>query len=409
MECDNTKEKEIDMKPARNQNIPCIAIMGFYWASNAIYFALLSAFLLDRGYSAFAVGIVSTILYLVSTLLGPVSGYITDSLLPPKRYIPAAMALSIPFVLAVPLVVDSFILTILCVIVAAFCQNLLFGVIDSWIMKLKETRSEVTYPIARSMGSIGYSVAAAVAGYIAGFLGYDVIFPLNILCCLLVAFCALKMEPVPCSNRSHGTEKKIGFLPAMKILCTNFQFVAYVLSMLCIYTCTRFTLIFHPNLIEHVGGTSTDLGISIFMSAIFEVPVMVFATRYYRRFDPRKLALIGLLIGASKPVILYFADSVPVFWAAQATQAVSIGMFLPLAVSYLRRIVPKQIYATAIMVNSAATSGLSGIFASFFGGILMDISRELFLIVAIGFGVAAVVLYGLSMLKKYDNTGWYDA
>ena len=63
----------------------------------------------------------------------------------------------------------------------------------------------------------------------------------------------------------------------------------------------------------------------------------------------------------------------------------------------------------AIMVNGAVTSGLSGIFASFFGGLLLDISRELFLLVAIGFGAAAVLLYGLSMLKHYDNKGWYDA
>ena len=397
------------MKPARNQNIPCIAIMGFYWASNAIYFAYISAFLLDRGYSAFEVGIVSTILYLVSTLLGPVSGYITDSLLPPRRYIPVAMAATIPFVLAGPFVANSLFITILCVIVAAFCQNLLFGVIDSWIMKLRETRPEIQYPIARSMGSVGYSVIAAVTGYLAGFWGYNVIFPLNILCCIAVALCALKMEPVPCSNLTRGSEEKIGFLPALKLLCTNFQFVAYVLSMLCIYVCTRLTLIFHPNLIAHVGGTSTDLGISIFMSAIFEVPVMFFAARYFRCFDPRKLTFVGLLIGALKPVILFFADSVPVFWAAQVTQAISIGMFLPLAVSYLRNIVPRQIYATAIMVNGAVTSGLSGIFASFLGGLLLDISRELFLLVAIGFGAAAVLLYGLSMLKHYDNKGWYDA
>jgi len=397
------------MKPARNQNIPCIAIMGFYWASNAIYFAYISAFLLDRGYSAFEVGIVSTILYLVSTLLGPVSGYITDSLLPPRRYIPVAMAVTIPFVLAGPFVANSLFITVLCVIVAAFCQNLLFGVIDSWVMKLRETHPEIQYPIARSMGSVGYSVIAAVTGYLAGFWGYNVIFPLNILCCIAVALCAMKMEPVPCSNRTQGSEEKIGFLPALKILCTNFQFVAYVLSMLFIYVCTRLTLIFHPNLIAHVGGTSTDLGISIFMSAIFEVPVMFFAARYFRRFDPRKLTFVGLLIGALKPVILFFADSVPVFWAAQVTQAISIGMFLPLAVSYLRNIVPKQIYATAIMVNGAVTSGLSGIFASFFGGLLLDISRELFLLVAIGFGAAAVLLYGLSMLKHYDNKGWYDA
>ena len=396
-------------KPARRQNIPCCIIMFFYWASNAIFFAYISAFLLDRGYSAFEVGIVSTILYLVSTLLGPVSGYITDSILPPKRYIPTAMAVAIPFVLIIPQLAENLFVMILCIIAVAFCQNLLFGVIDSWIVKLKEIHPEINYPIARSAGSIGYSVIAAATGYIAGFLGYNVIFPMNILCCIVVALCALKMEPVPCSNRSRGSEEKIGFLPALKILVTNFQFVAYLLSMLCIYIGTRFTLIFHPKLIEYVGGTSADLGVSIFLSAIFEVPVMVFAIRNYRRFDPRKLAFIGLLIGASKPVILYFATSVPVFWAAQATQAISIGMFLPLTVSYLRKIVPKQIYATALMLNGAVTNGLSGIFASFFGGMLLDISRELFLIVAICFSAAAVIIYGLSLLKKYDNTGWYDA
>jgi len=397
------------MKPARNQNIPCTAIMVCYWASNAIYFSYISAFFLDRGYSAFEVGIVSTILFLVSTLLGPVSGYITDSLMPPRRYIPVSIALSIPFVLLVPFIADNLFVTILCVIVVAFCQNLMFGVIDSWIIKLRETRPEVTYPLARSMGSIGFSVAAAATGHIAGFFGYRVIFPLNILFCLLVALCAMKMEPVPCSNRTRGAEEKISFLPALKLLCTNFQFVAFLLSMLCIYISIRFTLTFHPNLIAYVGGTSADLGISIFLSAIFEVPVMIFATRYYRRFDPRKLALIGLLIGACKPIILFFADSVPVFWAAQVTQAISVGMFLPLTVSYLRKIVPPQIYATAIMVNGAVTNGLSGMLASFFGGLLMDVSRELFLIVAIGFGAAAVILYGLSMLKRFDNTGWYDA
>ena len=398
------------MRIARNQTIPCTAIMGFYWAANAIYFAFVSAFLLDHGYSAFQVGIVNTSLYLVSSLLGPISGYITDSLLPPTRYIPLSMTVTIPFVLAMPLVVDSLAISLVCILAAAFCQNLLYGVIDSWFIKLREGGANVNYPAVRSMGSVSYSVSAAAVGSLIGLAGYEVIFPLNVFCCIMVSVCSFFIQPIPCSNRSSTSsqEQKLSFFSALKLLAKNFQFVAYVLSMLLLYIGLRMTLIFHPNLIFYIGGTSADLGISIFLSAFFEFPVMMFAAKFYRRFDPRKLAFVGILIGASKSVILLFAHSVPIFWLAQVTQAISIGMFLPLTVSYFRKIVPKQIYATSIMINGAMTSGLCGIFASFLGGILLERSRSLFLLTAIAFSLAAVLLFGLSLLKKFDNSNWYD-
>jgi len=397
------------MKPARNQNIPCGAIIGCYWAANTVFFSYVTAFFLENGYSAFEVGIVNTVLYLVSTILGPVSGYITDSILPPRRYIILSMTLTIPFVLLIPVVFKNLIVTCLCIIAIAFFQNLLFGVIDSWIMGMRQQGIYVFYPVVRSIGSASFSIVSAVLGYIIGFTGYGIIFPLNIFFCLMIALCALFMVPIPCVNRADEDVQRIGFFKALKILCSNFQFAAFLIAIFLSYTTIRMSLIFHPNLIFHIGGTSADLGISIFLSAIFEVPVLLFAAKYFRRYDPRKLVLIALSFGALKAVLLFFAESVPLFWIAQVAQSFCVGIFQGLIVCYFRKIVPKQIYATAIMVNSAVNAGLSGMVASFFGGLMMEYSRELFLTVSIIIAVSAVVIYGLSMLKKFDNTGWYDA
>ena len=75
------------MRPARNQTIPSAAVHGLYWAMSAAFFGFITAYLVDSGFSDVEVGWISAVMYLVSTLVGPLTGYIADMRMPARRFL----------------------------------------------------------------------------------------------------------------------------------------------------------------------------------------------------------------------------------------------------------------------------------------------------------------------------------
>ena len=90
------------IRPARNQNIPTALVQGLYWAMIAAFLAFINAYLLSVGYTDVQIGWINTIMYLFSTVAGPVTGFITDVYIPARRYMIMAFLISAPFVVLVP-------------------------------------------------------------------------------------------------------------------------------------------------------------------------------------------------------------------------------------------------------------------------------------------------------------------
>jgi len=401
------------MKAIRNQTIPAAIVFGSYYASNCVFFSYINAYLSDMGYSGVETGLIFTIIYLSSSICAPLIGYLTDTYIPYRKFIPLALCVSMPFVAIIPFLGTRTIPMVCCIVITAIAQTQLNGVLDSWVVTIRERFHSVNYPSARLVGSLGFSCSAVLVGYLLPVTGYSIIFILNIVFCIIHLVGSLYLTHIPCVN-AKTTENKtatqtnsLSFTAAMVILMKNGRFLVFFITQFLFYAGLRMTLTFHPQLLSAIGGDSVDLGYSIFMSAIMEVPVMLVLARWRPNRNLQWFLALSLFIGAVKGVILVLTRSTTIFILAQSFQGLGLGIMLVVALDYIRKIVPENIYSTACTLYYAATAGIASIAASFFGGLLLDFSRNIFLLCAMGLMmVSPVIMGGFAALtrRRYENS-----
>lgn len=387
------------MRAAKNQNIPAACVQALYWAMIAAFFGFFTAFLLENGYSDVQVGWISTIIYLVSTLLGSLTGYITDMLIPAKKLLILSFLFSIPFVILVPLTVGSFPLVLGCIIIVSVLQILMCGVVDAWIMRIREKHTELSYPLTRSAGSLVYAIAAYGVGLLIARFGYAYAFGANIVFLLATVVAMLFLENVPIQGRRETDEKPLSFWKALSGLARCREYVIYVAAMILYFYGMRLTLVFQPNLIFAVGGTSADVGAACAIAAVFEIPFVLMMTRA-DKFAKPEMCFFSLLIGACKGLMMLLFPTVGAYLGAQVFQAVSYGFQISFSLYYIQRVTPPHLYATAIMVYTTANMGISCMLAALTGGYMFEVSDTLLLSASSVTMVLAAAVFALTFVKR---------
>lgn len=397
------------LRPAKNQNIPCAAVQGLYWAANAAFFAFYVAFLLHNGYTDVQVGWISMLMYAATAICGPLLGYLTDMLIRPRKLIAFTLLVSVPAVLIFACV-DSLPVVLACGVVISALINPMSSLIDAWFMRLKESRNELSYTLPRSAGSLLYAAAAYGVGVACTEFGYWTMFAAYIFfagCTLLALY---KCVPIECAGKNRDVSEtteanentNLGQALAELLHCRDY--VMYVAAMSLCFLGLRFTLIFQPNLVYAVGGTDAAVGACSAVAAIFEVPMMMMVKRWRGRLGPA-LGAVVLFVGALKPLTILLFPSVAAVILSQTLQAIFYGFMIAFSVEYIRATTPKHLYATAITVYSTMNVGVSAMIAAAAGGYLMRNGTATLLITSAGFMFAGTLVMAVSALLHRRERG----
>ena len=392
------------MKPARNQNIPAALVLGLYWAMIASYFGFNNAYLLANGYSDVQVGWISTIMYLLMSVCGPISGYITDVIMPARKYSILCGFISIPFMLLMPLAIHSFLAVTLVTIAISLTQYLMSGIVDAWIMRIRAYSPNLSYPITRCFGSIFYSISAYTIGLAISRFGYNFSFCANIVFVLATMAAMMFLKDVPCPGRASSKENSISFGKALGELCRNRRYVIYIIAMTLFLYGMRLTLVYQPSLIFSVGGTEAHVGAAGAIAAIFEIPFILMMTKA-RKFAKPVVCFFALLLGSCKGLTMIFFPEVGAYIGAQVFQSISYGFQIAFSLFYIQEITPPKLYSTAVMLYTTTNIGLACMLASLTGGYMFAASPTLMLWVSAGSMLAAAAVFALTFVKPRAARG----
>jgi PPP family 3-phenylpropionic acid transporter len=126
------------------------------------------------------------------------------------------------------------------------------------------------------------------------------------------------------------------------------------------------------NIVENVGGNSTNMGISLAITASVELPIMAAFTYIVRKVRCNVLIKISAFFFFVKVLILWLAPSVYVVYLSQAMQMFAYGLFTPASVYYVNSIVNEQDKVKGQSMLGVAMS-IAGAVAIISGGKLLDI------------------------------------
>lgn len=377
--------------------IQMIYIMGY-----CSIFSFASVFLLSRGFTNAQVGITLALASGLGLLFQPFAGAFADQ----------TTRMSLRSILAVMLllvVIFSFLLLVLPAIVLpiALLYMLLITFFSTQIALVTSLSMEhinsgvpINFSLARGVGSFAYAVLSFLLGYLVDDYGAGVIMLVNIGLGLIGTALVLTFRR-PNLLRSVKAESEAAASGLISFAKEHKRFMAVVFSASLLFISHTLITTYTIQIVQRVGGDSSDMGTALALSAFLELPAMaVFPVIYKKMRNAGTLMKISGAFFVLKAIVTLLAPNM--FWinAAQCLQFFAYALFLPASVYYVNQVISDQDKNKG-QACMGMTIGISGLLGNLIGGYILDTSGGVLLMLTVGIGCS---LLGLILLMYFDKT-----
>lgn len=401
-------------------NLDYALIQGFYWMFYVVAGIFVSVYMLGKGYSNTAIGIVIAVGNIMSVLLQAVMADITDRNEKVTNITVIKVMLLVLFILTSCVLLighRSLILTVLYTALIVVHTGL-HPFVNALSFTLGESGEYVSFGIGRSIGSLFAAVLGLVMGYLVTDFGVDVI-PFSGLVTLIVmeavvfitgrhyrSICAENRDAhgkgaEPEDAVTAGEAKAVGFA---EFITGNKLFVLLSAGVVGLFFGNVILENFTIQIVESIGGDTEQMGIVIFVLSILEMPAMLFFDKLKARFSYVFLLRVAAVFFTLKIVMMYMADSMTVIYIAQINQMLGYGLMFPAMVGFIDDIMSRgeavrgqAVYTTAITVGN--------VLGCVAGGRILDIySVKTLLLISsiITIAGAAIICIIVNRIKSSD-------
>ena len=397
-------------------NVSYAGIQATYWMVYAVVGSFASVFLLARGYSNSEIGVILAAANVVAVVLQPMIADFADR----SKKVSLVGIIEIMTIIMLIFMVGLFVfqqkslaLSVIFLMLLAWHTSLQ-PLINSLNFKLEESGLKSNFGVARSMGSLAYSILCAFMGTLVE--KYSVgIMPVSGIAVILMLMASLlvtkKLFDKAAAAKSGGSEEATDVsvkeeveeeINLIDFLKRNKVFLILNIGVLGIFFSNQVLNNYMIQIVSNVGGDSEDMGRILSIMAFLEIPLMVFAGSLRKKLSCElmlKIAAVGFTV---KIAIHYIATSVAMIYFAQLFQLISFGLFLPVMVMFINEVMSR---GEAVKGQAFFTmmSTVASIIGSLIGGVILDLSgaKMLTLIATIITGLGtAILIMSIDKVKK---------
>jgi MFS transporter, PPP family, 3-phenylpropionic acid transporter len=336
-----------------------------FFAHGAV-FPLLSIYLeAQMGLNNTQIGLIVSIIPMVTIFGQPMWGVLSDITGRPRLLLLIAVLAGGVTTLLYTWLSGFFVLFLGMIGIAIF-QSAVVPLSDSLTLSFAQTYQK-EYGNIRLWGSLGFAIAVFLLGQITE--------NLNDTTWIFYAFAlgyflsALSLIPFP--KRGHGVH--VDFRSGMNTLMRNKTFIMFLSANFLIFGPVLANNYYFGKFILSVGGTLAGVGVAFLIAAGSEAPFMKYAQKIIDRFDPLLVLLICTIVSGVRWIFYAFDPSVTWIYATTIIQGISVGLYVPAALLFVRQVASKQVQATAVGLYSAVGNGMGNAFFTFLGGLLIDL------------------------------------
>ncbi|WP_226670203.1 MFS transporter [Metabacillus litoralis] len=327
-------------------------------------FPLLSVYLNDvMGLSGSQIGTIMSISPVIMILVQPLWGVLSDLTQKPTYLLTIALIFTAFFGLIFSYV-NSYSWIIVIAILLAITQSALIPLSDSIAMNYVQ-KTKAQYGSIRLWGAVGFAVSVLIVGWLSDLTNLSIIFYGFSITLLIACLFAWKL---PKENQSLKVSLKDGLRELSNVpRYFIFLFVAFLVLGPILANNIYFGI-----LITEVGGGLTGIGIAFLLAAGSEAPFMKLASQMISKMGIMKIIIFATIVSALRWFLYFIEPPLSVIYISTIAQGISVGLFIPGAIQYVRDIAPKKVGATAISLYSAIGNGLGNWFCTFVGGLIME-------------------------------------
>lgn len=275
-------EKRSLLKCYKNSYLSYFLMYNFYYLSWALFSALISVYLMDRGFKASDVSLVVSASFLTSMITQPIIGKWNDEF--DIKKVNAILFVIVAIGGIVFMVSNSLFMIAVSYSVVLMMIN---GV--NPVMEKIATASPYQYGKIRIWGTIGYALGSQFAGILYDLVAPQAIFIVFVLTMILCIIGLVETEP-DIKKEAAKENEKVKTLTLFK----NKKFVYYLAICAIFYGVTNMSNTFVPSMLTDKGldvdVTSTILSIAVFC----EAPLVLFSNRFMDKIANKTLLIISI-------------------------------------------------------------------------------------------------------------------
>ena len=275
-------EKRSLLKCYKNSYLSYFLMYNFYYLSWALFSALISVYLMDRGFKASDVSLVVSASFLTSMITQPIIGNWNDEF--DIKKVNAILFVIVAIGGIVFMVSNSLFMIAVSYSVVLMMIN---GV--NPVMEKIATASPYQYGKIRIWGTIGYALGAQFAGILYDLVAPQAIFIVFVLTMILCIIGLVGTEP-DIKKEAAKENEKVKTMTLFK----NKKFVYYLAICAIFYGVTNMSNTFVPSMLTDKGldvdVTSTILSIAVFC----EAPLVLFSNRFMDKIANKTLLIISI-------------------------------------------------------------------------------------------------------------------
>jgi len=355
-------------------NTMYILVQLLYWSMYGAFCGFQTALLLERGFSSGDAGILAALRCLSGILAQPLLGGWADR----HPRVPLKWILNV--CLGISLVIHVFFyctrpgfagMVLIFLALGAFEMNT-YPLVDSMAVQFMNTGLPVNYSLGRGLGSFAYAVTCVVLGRQSTLWGVEsVLLVHGVLLALLITAVALypafPAELLPKVSRGESPHS------VWYLLRGNRPFTLMLGAVFLGMTAIMPIVGFMVNIVTDRGGTTTHLGVALFLMAASELPAAILFPYLWRRMGSPRMLLLAVIFMAVKPLLFLLTPSLGWVLAVQPIQMFGYGLFTPAAVYYANESVPAADRVRGQTIMMIASNGLGGMAGNLLGGYAIDL------------------------------------
>ena len=389
--------------------VPFFWAYFFYYAAYAVFSGNAVLFLTERGFSAAVCGAVTSAMLVLSLVMQPAGGYITDTFCSTRRYLAGGILLFMVICCWCTAQRENRAYTAAGMILGAGIVYPFGQLMDAWVKMSSSVDPELRYSRIRAGGSFGFAVMSVLAGQWFRRFGWDQYFLMQAAVFLLMLPLLLLLPELKPANRAGtgGRETKettdrtettdriertettettetaerketgdAGRLSAgesVRLLLRNRSYLYWFLVCTVYWFSHRPIGSFLSLLVRERGGDAGTYGNVCGAGAVFEFLCLLLMSRGSILKKPGMLMPAALLTDLLRPLcFLAFPGLMPVY-AGQILQSLSFALYYTASVEGFLRTSDPRIRSFSISTGLSLSSALGTAGANLSGGRLCDL------------------------------------
>lgn len=262
-----------------------------------------------------------------------------------------------------------------------------------------------SFGFMRLWGSIGFSITALFGGWIVEKFDIQVNFVLFLVFIVLAAglISFVSNDTFEQSEERQAGRKELKIPSVIRIIVADKYLWLMVAALAFTHPMGNGIRHFEPIYMDQLNVSESMIGLAATLSALGEVPFMLWTDQWIRRAGITRILLLVFVIDLFRRLLVWFFPFGWMVFIMHVATSVSFSLRLVTIVNLVNQRVPRQFTTTALALITMTLFGVSNMVSNAISGLIFDTysGRELYLLSAAGCLVSlGLAIWAASVEKK---------